>query len=94
MLDVSRALNPECEHVEGDMRTVRLERTFDAVFIHDAIAFLTTERDLAAAIETAFIHCRPGGVALLAPDDFQETFVSSTEVGGTDGDGRSLRYLG
>ena len=26
MLDVSRALNPECEHVVGDMRTVRLDR--------------------------------------------------------------------
>ena len=29
MLQVSRALNPECEHVEGDMRTVRLGRQFD-----------------------------------------------------------------
>ena len=29
MLAVSRALNPECEHVEGDMRTVRLGREFD-----------------------------------------------------------------
>ncbi len=37
MLAVSRALNPECEHREGDMRTVNLGRTFDAVFIHDAI---------------------------------------------------------
>ena len=32
MLAVSRALNPECEHVEGDMRTVRLGRQFDGVF--------------------------------------------------------------
>jgi trans-aconitate methyltransferase len=38
MLAVSRALNPECEHHEGDMRRVRLGRTFDAVFVHDAIA--------------------------------------------------------
>src|SRR3954469_10230569 len=28
MLAVSRALNPECEHVQGDMRTVRLGRLF------------------------------------------------------------------
>ena len=27
MLAVSRALNPECEHLEGDIRTVRLGRT-------------------------------------------------------------------
>ncbi len=32
MLQVSRALNPECEHVQGDMRTVRLGRQFDAGF--------------------------------------------------------------
>src|ERR1700674_1502361 len=28
MLAVSRALNPECEHLEGDIRTVRLGGTF------------------------------------------------------------------
>jgi SAM-dependent methyltransferase len=26
MLDVSRAVNPECEHVQGDMRTLDLRR--------------------------------------------------------------------
>src|SRR5437763_17211229 len=31
MLEISRELNPECEHVVGDMRLVRLDRTFDAV---------------------------------------------------------------
>ncbi len=38
MLELSRGLNPECEHVEGDMRTVRLGRMFEAVFVHDALA--------------------------------------------------------
>ena len=47
MLAVSRRLNPECEHVEGDMRSMRLGRTFDAVFVHDAIAYMTTEEDRA-----------------------------------------------
>ena len=37
MLDVSRRLNPDCEHLAGDMRSVRLGRSFDAVFVHDAI---------------------------------------------------------
>ena len=45
MLAVSRALNPECEHAQGDMRTIRLGRLFDAVFIHDAIDYMTTESD-------------------------------------------------
>src|SRR4029453_5363975 len=52
MLAVSRRLNPECEHVEGDMRSVRLGRTFDAVFVHDAIAYMTTEDDLRAVFAT------------------------------------------
>ena len=94
MLEVSRHLNPECEHVVGDMRTVRLNKEFDAVFIHDAIVYMTTEEDLSAAIRTANEHCRPGGVALFAPDDVKETLRPKTDHGGTDGDdGRGLRYL-
>jgi SAM-dependent methyltransferase len=94
MLDVSRALNPECEHVEGDMRTVRLGRAFDAVFVHDAVCYMTTEADLARAVETAFVHCEPGGAVLFAPDFTRESFRAGTDHGGDDGaDGRGLRYL-
>ena len=94
MLAVSRALNPECEHLRGDMRTVRLGRRFDAVFVHDAIAYMATIADLRAAIETARVHCRPGGVAVFAPDHLTETFAPYTSHGGHDApDGRGLRYL-
>lgn len=93
MLDLSRSLNPDCEHVQGDMRTVRLGRTFDAVLVHDAVMYMTTEADLRAAIATAFVHCRPGGVAVFAADWVRETFVPVTRHGGHDGDGRALRYL-
>ena len=93
MLEISRRLNPECEHVEGDMRTVRLDRTFDVVFVHDAIDYMLTLEDLRQALETAVVHCKPGGLALFVPDDVGETFGPSTDHGGTDGDGRSLRYL-
>ena len=93
MLEVSRALNPECEHVEGDMRTVRLGRQFGCVFLHDAVCYMTTETDLRRALETAFVHCRPGGVALVAPDYVRETFRPATDHGGNDGETRGLRYL-
>ena len=93
MLAVSRALNPECEHLEGDIRTVRLGRTFDAVFVHDAICHMTTEADLRAVMKTAFEHCRPGGVALFAPDFVRETFVENTDHGGNDTDRGSVRFL-
>ena len=94
MLELSRTINPECEHVQGDMRTLRLDRTFDAVFVHDAIAYLTSEDALATAIEAAAAHTRPGGVVLTVPDDVRERFEPSTRHGGHDGpDGRALRYL-
>lgn len=93
MLAVSESLNPECEHVEGDMRTVRLGRTFDAVFVHDAIAYITSAQDLAAVFATAIVHCRPGGPALFVPDWLTETFHPGTESGGHDGADRSMRYL-
>jgi len=94
MLEVSRRLNPDCEHVQGDMRSVRLGRQFDGVFVHDAVCYMTTEADLRAAIETAYVHCRPGGVALFAPDHVRENFAPATDHGGEDdGDGRGLRYL-
>ena len=94
MLRVSRALNPECEHVEGDMRSVRLGRQFDCVFVHDAVVYMTTETDLRRAIETAYAHCKPGGAALFAPDHVRENFRPPvTDCGGEDGGGRALRYL-
>ncbi len=93
MLAVSRSLNPECEHLEGDMRTLRLGRTFDAVFVHDAVMYMTSEGDLRAAMATAVAHCRPGGVVLFVPDCVSETFRPYEHDGGHDGaDGRSLRY--
>lgn len=112
MLAVSKRLNPELPHLEGDMRTVRLERDgqpmlFDAVFIHDAIMYMTTEDDLRRAIQTAAFHTRPGGMVLLVPDWVRETWRPTTDHGGHDGAdviasypdpdprlaNRSLRYL-
>ncbi len=94
MRGLSRALNPECAHVADDMRTVRLGRTFDAVFVHDAVMYMTTEDDLRAALATVAAHLAPGGVALVAPDTTTETFAEATELGGDeDAGGRRARYL-
>ena len=94
MLEVSRALNPECRHVAGDMRTLRLGEELDAVFVQDAIDYMRSEADLAATMATAWAHLRPGGVALLVPDELKERYAPDTSCGGTDGpDGRGVRYL-
>ena len=94
MLEMSRRLNAECAHHQGDMRTLRLGRSFDVVFVHDAVGYLATQDELSACVATAFAHTRPGGVALFVPDCTRETFVTGTDHGGHDGtDGRSLRYV-
>lgn len=94
MLDVSRRLNPECDHHHGDMRALRLGREFDAVFVHDAVDYMTGEADLCLAMETAFVHCRPGGIALFVPDNTRESYEEGSDHGGSDAaDGRGVRYL-
>ncbi|MEQ9398709.1 MAG: DUF429 domain-containing protein [Longimicrobiales bacterium] len=93
MVEVSRRLNPRCDHVVGDMRSVRLGRVFDCVFVHDAVSYMTTGADLHALMQTVRAHCRPGGAVLVAPDWVRERFEPETGSGGHDGDGRALRYL-
>jgi len=94
MLAVSRQLNPESAHRQGDMRTLRLNRTFDAVLVHDAIDYITTQADLRAVIETAFEHCRPGGIAVFVPDYVKDTFaeLAGAGGGGTDTAGRQATF--
>ncbi len=74
MLALSKGLNPGVEHHVGDMRNIRLERTFDTVLVHDSASYLLTEQDLTETFATAAAHLRPGGVLMVAPDWFQETF--------------------
>ena len=89
MLAVSQRLNPECAHHQGDMRTIRLGRRFDAVLVHDAVDYVTDADDLRQLIATAFAHCRPGGMAVFVPDYTAETFEAGTGGGGSTGpDGR------
>ena len=93
MLAVSRELNPECEHIQGDMLTLRLGREFDGVLVHDAVDYVTTEADLQRVARTAYAHCRPGGIAVFAPDHTAEGFRPGTGGGGgTDDTGRQASF--
>jgi len=93
MLELSRAQNPDCEHLVGDMRSLRLGRSFDVVLVHDAVMYMTSEPDLEASMRTAFLHTRPGGAAIFAPDCVAETLRETTEVIAGDAPARSLRGL-
>jgi trans-aconitate methyltransferase len=94
MLAVSRTINPECEHLQGDMRTLRLHRRFDIVLVHDAIMYAIEPADVRATLSTASLHCRQGGTVAVLPDYVRETFAPGTDCDGHDApDGRGLRYL-
>lgn len=94
MLAVSQAVNGECEHLQGDMRSLRLDRQFDIVLVHDAIMYATQAGDVQATLQTAAVHCRPGGTVAVLPDYVRETFTPGTDCDGHDApDGRGFRYL-
>lgn len=87
MLAQCRQLNPEVECHVGDMRAVRLGRKFDAVLIGDAVDYLLSEDDIRATLTTAAEHLSPGGVLVMAPDLFRETFPDRfvSHIKGRDG---------
>lgn len=93
MLDLSRAQNPGAVHVAGDMRTLRLRRTFDAVLVHDAVCYMATRDDLRAAAQTAYEHLRHGGVALFIPDTVRDVFVEGGDDGEVRDGTRWMRFM-
>jgi len=74
MLAQARELNPECTFIQGDMRAFKLDNTFDAVLMDDAISYMRCLADFAAAFRTACAHLNPGGVLVATPDVTTETF--------------------
>jgi SAM-dependent methyltransferase len=88
MLEHARALNPEVEYMIGDMRDTRLGRTFDVVGIFDSISYMTSQKELRAAFETAWAHLRPGGVFIVYAEQTKEQFEQNKTFArtGVDGD--------
>jgi len=80
MLALAKKLNPEATYILGDMRTVNLGRTFDAVVCLDAIMYMLTPDDLRSVFLTAWNHLEPGGVLLVVPDLFKESFPQNRTV--------------
>ncbi len=74
MLELARQLNPEVAYAVGDMRNLRLGKTFDAVTIFDSIIYMVTVADLHAAFVTAYKHLKPGGVFLTMVETIPERF--------------------
>ena len=72
MIGQARRLNPEVEYVHGDIRTVRLGRVCDAVLVHDAISYMTSDEELRAVYRTAAAHLRTGGLMIALPEELKE----------------------
>jgi len=57
--------NSSLEYVQGDARTVQMERKFDAVIsLFHVMSYQITNADLKAAFATAAAHLKPGGLFL------------------------------
>ncbi|MDW7670482.1 MAG: class I SAM-dependent methyltransferase [Bacillota bacterium] len=75
MLDLAKKVNPDVTYVMGDMRTICLNETFDAVVIPDSIAYMSTLEDLKQTLTNAAGHLKAGGVLLVVAhtkEEFQE----------------------
>ena len=78
MLKDCKKLNPDVDVHVGDMRSVRLNKKFDAVIIHDAISYLLTEDDLISTFETVAEHLNSGGIFVTTPKYLKETFTNNS----------------
>jgi hypothetical protein len=93
MLALCAGTVPRAERVLGDMRTLRLGRTFDAVLLQDAVMYLRSEAELREVFATAAAHLRPGGAFLVVPDIVAEDFEEHCAVGGRSEGPRAAQLL-
>ncbi|MCG2814894.1 MAG: class I SAM-dependent methyltransferase [Candidatus Aminicenantes bacterium] len=77
MLALAQRINPEVSYEQGDMRSVQLDRLFDAVVLLDSVGYMKSEDELAAAFRTAHHHLRSGGVLLTVAEDRSDRFVQN-----------------
>lgn len=86
MLELAKEVNPEIKYICGDMRTVNLGESFDAVAIPDSIMHMITLDDLRKTINTASQHLKPGGVLLIVAHIKEEFRDNNFVYTGSKGD--------
>ena len=92
MLNKARVAHPDIEYLEGDMRTLRLNRQFDAVVIPDSIDYMASQDDLRLAIQTAVAHLKISGVLLVVAKT-EETFQNNNFAYSGEKDGVHVTLL-
>jgi SAM-dependent methyltransferase len=74
MLERVQSLVPRVECLQQDMTTLRLDRHFSLIVVHDSFCYLTQAAQLSALFSTIFIHLDEAGLALLKLDAVKDTF--------------------
>lgn len=68
MLKVAHKKHPGLRFLQGDMRTLDLNRQFDVIIcLFSAIGYMRTKADLQKAVKSMDRHLLPGGVVLVEP---------------------------
>ena len=74
MLAELNSLLPQFETRQGDMTSLRLERQYDLVTVHDSFCYLHTIEQVGALFETVRAHLKPGGLGLVKLDAIADDF--------------------
>jgi SAM-dependent methyltransferase len=83
MLKLAKELNPASEYIHGDMRSIRLGKTYDIVVALDSVNYMKTEEDLIDLFQTAYKHLNPGGVFLTVVEENSERFKQNRTISST-----------
>ena len=87
MLRMAKELNPDADYVKGDIRSLRLGKTFDCVTALDSVNYMKTEEDLMRLFQTAHDHLKPGGVFLTIIEESRERFKQNRTISSTHSSG-------
>jgi len=77
MLSLCAELNPGIPTICADMRQFDLERSFDVVFVGDAISYIHSRHDLAQVLRNCHQHLADDGMAVLTLDTCTEDFIQN-----------------
>nr|WP_232835412.1 class I SAM-dependent methyltransferase [Actinocorallia populi] len=95
MLEIARSYVPDVPVTQGDMRDFTLGETFDAITcMFSSFGYLPTEEDLDATLRTFARHLNPGGVVVVEPWWFPDTFTPGHVAGDVVAvDGRTISRI-
>jgi len=80
MLKWAKKLNPEVDYHQGDMRTVKLNKKFDAVTAVDSVDYLITKNDLQKLFQNVFDHLNPDGIFMFILESTRDSFRQDDSI--------------